>query len=74
MIPVSERILGAAEVLCVLKSQIDALLADAKISTVERARTVAYVASVALRAIESATLEERLAAVEQVLSEREAAA
>jgi hypothetical protein len=73
-VPVGDRILKATDVLKVLGAQIDAVVADEKLGTIDRARTVSYVASVALRAIESASLEERLAAVEQVLADREAAA
>ncbi len=46
--------------------------ADADVTTVERARTVTYIAGVALRAIDSGDLAARLEAVEAVLKGRRA--
>src|SRR5687768_2382900 len=65
------RIRKAADVLAVLEDQIDAVLDDGDMATAERARVVATLAGVALRAIEASDLAARVEAVEQVLSLRE---
>jgi hypothetical protein len=55
----------AAEVLQVLGSLIDQVLASDQGDIYIKARTVAYLAGVTLKAIETANIEERLAALEE---------
>jgi hypothetical protein len=55
----------AAEVLDVLGSLIDEVLASDQGDIYIKARTVAYLAGVTLKAIETANIEERLAALEE---------
>ena len=61
------RLRKAADVLAVLDEQVAAVLDDEELSTAERARLIATLAGVALRAIEASDLAARLEAVEQVL-------
>ena len=67
------RLRKAADVLAVLDSQLSAVLDDADLSTAERARLIATLAGVALRAIEASDLAARLEAVEHALRTRTAA-
>jgi hypothetical protein len=64
------RIQTARDVLELLGEQINVLRADLSLGTVERARALGSLAGVALRAVETADLEARLAAVEAVLNLR----
>jgi hypothetical protein len=67
------RVQTAHDVLGVLSEQIEAVLADAELGTGERARVVATLAGVALRAIETGQLAARLEALERALGGRAAA-
>ena len=67
------RLRKAADVLAVLDNQVAAVLDDEALSTAERARLIATLAGVALRAIEASDLAARLEAVEHVLRARTAA-
>ena len=69
-VPLPFRIKTASDVLALLEEQIGALRADGALSTVERARTVGYLAGIALKAIEAGDLAARLEAVENVLKQR----
>lgn len=62
------RLSTAADVLAVVADQVAAVLADENVATVERARTVATLSGVALRAIEAADLVARVEAVELALA------
>jgi hypothetical protein len=64
------RLQTAHDVLELLGEQINLLRADLSVGTVERARTLGALAAVALRAVETADLEARLAALEAVLSDK----
>ena len=64
------RVQTARDVLELLAEQINLLRADLSLGTVERARTLGALAGVALRAVETADLEARLAALEAVLKVR----
>jgi hypothetical protein len=64
------RLARAADVLAVLDGQVTAVLEDQSLGTVERARVIATLSGVALRAIEAADLAGRLEAVERVLAAR----
>ncbi len=61
------RLRRAADVLAVLDAQVSAVLGAAELGTAERARLIATLAGVSLRAIEASDLAARLEAVEQVL-------
>jgi hypothetical protein len=69
-LPAPLRIQTARDVLEVLGEQINALRADSSLGTVERARTLGGLAGVTLRAVETANLEARLAALEAALNLR----
>jgi len=68
------RLRTAADVLCVIEGQVAVVLADDQLGTAERARVIATLAGVSLRAIEAADLAGRVEAIEAVLSERRKAA
>ena len=61
---------GPADVLAVLTEQVNAVRADIGADPAERARTLGFLAGVALRAIEAKDLDARLEAVERVLKLR----
>ena len=69
-LPEPVRIKTARDVLELLAEQINALRADLSLGTVERARCLGGLAGVALRAVETADLEARLAALEAALNLR----
>jgi hypothetical protein len=69
-VPVPFRLKTAAGVLALLEEQVGALRADESLSTVERARTIGYLAGVSLKAIEAGDLAARLQAVEATLKGR----
>jgi hypothetical protein len=66
--PVRRR--TAADVIELLQEQAARVRADEAMSGGDRARTIGYLSSVALRAIEVANVEGRLAALEAVLKAR----
>jgi len=57
----------ATDILTLLGDQVAAILADGELSTLEKARTVGYLAGVMLRAVDSADLERRLTEIEAML-------
>jgi hypothetical protein len=69
-VPTWFRLETARDVLDLLAEQFAAIRSDESITVVERARTVGYLASVALRAIEAGDLAARIESVEQVLKGR----
>ena len=64
------RIKTAHDVLELLGEQINLVRTDPSLGTLERARTLGTLAGVTLRAVETADLEGRLAALENVLNMR----
>jgi hypothetical protein len=58
------------DVLAVLGEEVNRVRSDLRLDPAERARTVGFLAGVALRAIEAKDLEARLHAVERVLKLR----
>lgn len=72
VLPEPIRVQTARDVLALLAEQINLLRSDLSLGTVERARTLGALAGVALRAVETADLEARLAALESVLELRRA--
>ena len=63
-----------ADVLAVLTEQVNTVRADRFADPIERARTLGFLAGVALRVIEARDLSDRLEAVERVLKLRQDAA
>jgi hypothetical protein len=61
------RIATARDVLGVIEGQVAAVLDDGELATAERARTIATLSGVALRAIEQADLAARVEALERAL-------
>jgi hypothetical protein len=66
------RIATARDVLGVIEGQVAAVLDDGELGTAERARTIATLSGVALRAIEAADLAARVEALERALEARPA--
>jgi hypothetical protein len=69
-IPADLRLKTAADVLELLRGQVAAVLAAPDCTTLERARTVGYLATITLKAIEVGDVAARLEAVEAVLKQR----
>ena len=69
-VPIPFRLKTAADVLSLLEEQVGAVRADESLSTVERARTIGYLAGVSLKAIEAGDLAARLEGVEATLKGR----
>lgn len=69
-LPADYRLRRVEQVLELLQEQIQALRDDQTISTAERARTIGFLCSTSLRAIEAADLAGRVEALEQVLRQR----
>jgi hypothetical protein len=67
------RLRSAEDVLAVIEGQVAAVVEDEVLGTAERARTVATLAGVALRAVEAANLAARIEAIEAVLGRKVAA-
>lgn len=72
-LPDAVRVQTAQDVLQLVGEQINLVRADPNLGTVECARTVGSLAGVALRAVETADLETRLAALETALKRRKRA-
>jgi hypothetical protein len=69
-VPTDFRLKTAADVVALLEGQVRAVRDDTALATCDRARTIGYLASVSLRAIEAGDLAARLEAVEAVLKAR----
>ncbi len=69
-LPVEFRAKSAADVLAMLNEQLDTLRQDASLGSVERAKAVGYLASIALRSIETGDVALRLEALEGILRSR----
>lgn len=70
LLPSPFRVRTARDVLELLGGQVAAVLADPDVGTLERARTVGFLAGLLLKAVESADVAARLEAVERVLKRR----
>ena len=70
VVPIPFRLKTAADVLALLEEQVGAVRGDTTLATVERARTIGYLAGVSLKAIEAGDLAARLEAVEATLKGR----
>src|SRR4051812_36193941 len=64
------RLRRADDVLAVLEEQTNSVRGDTRIGVLEKARTIGYLATVLLRAIETADIESRLTALEGAHDER----
>lgn len=69
-LPVEFRLQTAQDVIDLLAEQVAAVRGDKKAGTLEKARTVGYLAAIALRAIEAGNLAARLEALEAILKIR----
>jgi hypothetical protein len=70
LVPVEFRLKTAIDVLGLLEAQVEAVLLDRDVGTLERARCVGYLAGVSLKAIEAGEMAARVEAVEAALKLR----
>jgi hypothetical protein len=70
-VPAGFRLQTAQDVIDLLQEQVALVRADEDAGTLEKARTVGFLAGVALRAIEAGNLAARLEALELALKQRE---
>lgn len=70
LLPGEFRLRTARDVLALLEQQVEAVRNDAEAGTLEKARTIGYLAGISLRAIEAGDLTSRLESVEYVLKQR----
>jgi hypothetical protein len=70
-IPVAFRLQTAQDVIDLLQEQVSLVRAEADVGALEKARTIGFLAGVALRAIEAGNLTARLEALERALKQRE---
>ncbi len=70
LIPLPLRLQTARDVLALLEEQVNAVRDEPVAGTLEKARTVGYLAGIALKAVEVADLSARVEAVERVLRGR----
>src|SRR5262249_47834560 len=69
-VPLPFRLQTAADVLALLEEQVAAVRAEREAGTLEKARTVGYLAGVALKAIEAGNLAARIEILERLLRQR----
>jgi hypothetical protein len=69
-VPLPFRLRTAADVLALLEEHVAAVRADREAGALEKARTVGYLAGVALKAIEAGNLAARIEMLEAVLKRR----
>src|SRR5262249_14829374 len=69
-VPVAFRLQTAADVLQLLGEQVEAVRAEREAGTLEKARTIGYLAGIALKAIEAGNLAARIEMLEAVLKQR----
>ena len=70
-IPLEFKLKTAQDILKLLAEQICAVKEDQEAGTLEKARVIAYLASIALRAVETSELEARVEALERIFEARE---
>jgi hypothetical protein len=73
-LPLPFRLQTAADVLALIEEQVEAVRSEAEAATLEKARTVGFLAGVALKAIEAGNLAGRVEMLEAVLKQRNGAA
>lgn len=69
-LPLPFRLKTAADVLQLLEEQVEAVRGEQEAGTLEKARTIGYLAGVALKAIEAGNLAARIEMLEMVLKQR----
>jgi hypothetical protein len=69
-LPAGFRLRTAQDVLELLAEQVEAVRQDQEVTTTERARTVGYLCAIALRAVETADMAERIEVIERALKQR----
>jgi hypothetical protein len=69
-VPLPFRLQTAADVLALIEEQVQAVRSEAEAGTLEKARTVGFLAGVALKAIEAGNLAGRVEMLEAVLKQR----
>ena len=69
-LPAEFRLQTAADVLALVEEQVAAVRTDAEAKTLEKARTIGFLAGVALKAVEAGNVAARLEAVEVALKRR----
>jgi len=70
LIPVPVRIQTAKDILALLAEQLAAVRADPEAGALQKARTIGYLAGIALKAVEIADLTARVEELERILKER----
>jgi hypothetical protein len=70
LLPMEFRLKHVADVLALLEGQVVAVLGDQKLGTIERARTIGYLAAIGLRGLETGEIVARVEALELVLKLR----
>lgn len=70
LVPTEFRLQTAQDVIDLLEEQVEAVRAEAGIGALEKARTIGFLAGVALRAIEAGNLAARIEMLERVLKQR----
>jgi hypothetical protein len=70
LLPLPFRLKTAADVLALLQEQVEAVRVESEAGTLEKARTIGYLAGIALKAIEAGNLAARLEMLEAVLKQR----
>jgi hypothetical protein len=70
LVPLAFRLKTAWDVLALLEEQLNAVREEPDAGTLEKARTVGYLAGISLKAVEVADLSGRVEALEQVLKGR----
>lgn len=66
-LPLPFRLKAAEDVLRLIEEQVNAVREDKEAGTLEKARVIGYLASIALKAVEVANLEARIEVLEQAL-------
>src|SRR4051812_11138013 len=69
-VPLPFRLQTAADVLELLEEQVKAVRADKEAGTLEKARTIGYLAGMTLKAIDAGNLAARIEMLEAVLKQR----
>jgi hypothetical protein len=69
-LPLPFRLKTAADVVQLLEEQVEAVRVEPEAGTLEKARTIGYLAGIALKAIEAGNLAARLEMLEAVLKQR----
>lgn len=70
LLPAEFRLQTAQDVLALIGEQVEIVRADEQAGKLEKARCIGYLATIAMRAIETGELATRLEAVERTLKQR----